>query len=113
MHASLTEPLPIVSDSIDCILSNCVVNLLPLTGKSNLFKEAYRVLKPGGRIVLDDVSLSTSMQFEAHIYTQIVAKKALPDNIRNDLASYVGCIAGAIEVDIYKGLLMEAGLTGI
>jgi arsenite methyltransferase len=52
------------------------------------------------------------MQFEAHAYTQIVAKKALPDNIRNDLASYVGCIAGAIEVDIYKALLMEAGLTG-
>jgi arsenite methyltransferase len=56
VHASLTEPLPIKSDSIDCILSNCVVNLLPMSGKASLFKEIYRVLKPGGRIVLDDAS---------------------------------------------------------
>ena len=56
--------------------------------------------------------LMSDIQFEAHAYMQIVAKKALPDIIRTDLSSYVGCIAGAIEVDIYKGLLMEAGLTG-
>lgn len=56
VQASLTEPLPIASDSIDCILSNCVVNLLPLSGKAALLKEVYRVLKPGGRVVLDDVS---------------------------------------------------------
>ncbi|KAF8813136.1 NAD(P)-binding protein [Phlegmacium glaucopus] len=93
VQALLTEPLPIESNSVDCILSNCVVNLLPFEGKASLLKEVYRILKPGGRIVLDD----------------IVAKKALPEHIKNDLASYVGCIAGAILVDEYKGLLQDAG----
>jgi len=59
VQALLTEPLPLESGSVDCILSNCVVNLLPLEGKANLFKEVYRVLKSGGRIVLDDVRLLT------------------------------------------------------
>ncbi|KAF8909647.1 arsenite S-adenosylmethyltransferase [Gymnopilus junonius] len=95
VNALLTEPLPIESDSVDCVLSNCVVNLLPYDGKANLLKEVHRILKPGGRIVLDD----------------ILAKKHLPDNIKNDLASYVGCIGGAIQVEEYKALLKEAGLT--
>lgn len=60
VQAALAESLPIASNSIDCILSNCVVNLLPLSGKANLLKETHRVLKPGGRIVLDDVSFRES-----------------------------------------------------
>ncbi|KAF8965866.1 NAD(P)-binding protein [Flammula alnicola] len=97
VRAALTEPLPIEPESVDCVLSNCVVNLLPLEGKASLLKEVHRILKPGGRIVLDD----------------IVAKKPLPDNIKNDLAAYVGCIAGAILVDEYKALLKDAGLSNV
>jgi len=55
VKALLTEPLPIQSNSVDCILSNCVVNLLPPEGKASLLKEVTRILKPGGRVVLDDV----------------------------------------------------------
>lgn len=57
VEARLTDPLPINSDSIDCILSNCVINLLPPEGKRTLLKEVCRVLKPGGRVCLDDVSI--------------------------------------------------------
>lgn len=55
IQAHLTEPLPIASESIDCVLSNCVINLLPFSGKASLLKEVYRVLKPGGRVYFDDV----------------------------------------------------------
>ena len=55
VEALLTEPLPIESNSVDCVLSNCVINLLPMEGKASLLKEVHRILKPGGRVVLDDV----------------------------------------------------------
>jgi len=55
VKALLTEPLPIESNSVDIVLSNCVINLLPLEGKALLFKEVTRILKPGGRVVQVDV----------------------------------------------------------
>ncbi|KAF8999331.1 glycoside hydrolase superfamily [Cyathus striatus] len=73
VQTQLTDELPIVSDSVDCIISNCVINLLPLSGKANVLKESFRILKPGGRIVVSD----------------IVAKKELPDDIKNDLTAYI------------------------
>ncbi|KAJ6550279.1 arsenite S-adenosylmethyltransferase [Mycena capillaripes] len=89
----LTETLPISSNSIDCVLSNCVINLLPPSGKNHIFNEIYRVLKPGGRLVLDD----------------ILAKQELPGHIRDDMTQYVGCIAGAVQVHEYQELLNSAG----
>ena len=57
VEALLTEPLPIESNSADCVCSNCVINLLPIEGKASLLKEVNRILKPGGRIVFYDVRL--------------------------------------------------------
>ncbi|KAG6908318.1 hypothetical protein DXG01_005294 [Tephrocybe rancida] len=93
IEASLAEPLPISSTTVDCVLSNCVINLLPQGGKEGALKEVYRILKPGGRVVLDD----------------IVAKRHLPDDIRNDLTAYVNCISGSILIDEYKTILETAG----
>lgn len=95
VQASLAEPLPIASNTIDCVLSNCVVNLLPEGGKESLLKEVYRILKPGGRIVLDD----------------IIAKQPLSDEIRNDLTSYINCISGSIQIEEYKAILQTAGFS--
>ncbi|KAJ7083805.1 S-adenosyl-L-methionine-dependent methyltransferase [Mycena epipterygia] len=93
VECSLTETLPIKSSSIDCVLSNCVINLLPPSGKTHIFGEIYRVLKPGGRLVLDD----------------ILAKEELPARIRDDMKQYVSCIGGAIQVHEYNHLLKAAG----
>ncbi|GLB43152.1 putative ribosomal protein L11 methyltransferase (PrmA) [Lyophyllum shimeji] len=97
VQVSLAEPLPIASNTVDCVLSNCVVNLLPEGGKQALFNQVYRILKPGGRVVLDD----------------ILAKRPLSDEIRNDLTSYINCIAGSIQIEEYKALLQTAGFSDV
>jgi len=97
VQAQLTETLPIETESVDCILSNCVINLLPFDGKAHILKEAHRILKPGGRVVLDD----------------IVAKKPLPVEIKTDLTAYVNCVAGALLVEEYEILLRNAGFVDI
>ncbi|KAK1782333.1 S-adenosyl-L-methionine-dependent methyltransferase [Copromyces sp. CBS 386.78] len=92
IKGSITS-IPVESGIADCIISNCVINLVPEAEKPLVFKEMHRVLKSGGRIAVSD----------------ILAKKPLPEKLRNDIAMYVGCIAGASEKQQYENWLKEAG----
>jgi len=94
-HLATIDKLPLSNASVDCIISNCVINLAP--DKLAVFQEMHRVLKPGGRLAISDIAL----------------KKPLPEEISQDLMAYVGCIAGAILVEDYKRGLMEAGFHAI
>ncbi len=89
------EHIPAADGSVDVIISNCVINLS--LDKQQVFNEAYRVLKPGGRISISDV----------------VATAALPESIKNDLASMAGCIAGAEYVENIRIMLQNAGFENI
>jgi arsenite methyltransferase len=89
------EHLPVADRSADAILSNCVINLSP--DKAAVFREAFRVLRPGGRLAVSDV----------------VALRALPPDIRSDLALYTGCVAGAATVAETEALLQQAGFIAI
>ena len=89
------EHLPVRDGSIDVIVSNCVVNLSP--DKPAVFREAFRVLKPGGRLAISDM----------------VAQGPLPAKLRNDLDSYTGCIGGAAEIPDLERMLSEAGFVDV
>jgi len=89
------EHLPVADASVDVILSNCVINLSP--NKPQVFREAFRVLRPGGRLAISD----------------IVAMATMPEEMRNDLALYAGCIAGAATKAELEALLREAGFDQI
>jgi SAM-dependent methyltransferase len=89
------ENLPIENNSIDVIISNCVVNLAP--DKRRVFEESFRVLKPGGTLMVSD----------------IVLLKELPDFIKNSEHAYTHCIAGAIKKDEYIGAIKEAGFNEV
>jgi len=89
------ENLPVDDNSVDAIISNCVINLAP--DKVKVFKEAYRVLKTGGRLMISDV----------------VLRKPLPDDLKNDKELLVGCISGAILKQDYLELLKKAGFSNI
>ena len=84
-------------ETVDCVISNCVINLLPHEEKIVCFREVYRTLKPGGRFSVSD----------------ILAKKLIPERLVKDLSLYVGCISGASLVSEYEGWLKEAGFEGI
>lgn len=83
-------------ETADCIISNCVINLVPESEKQLVFNECFRLLKPGGRFAISD----------------ILAKTELPSNIKQSMALYVGCIAGASQVADYERYLRAAGFEG-
>jgi len=89
------ENLPIVDNSVDVVISNCVINLSP--DKQQVFNEVYRVLKPGGRLMVSD----------------IVLLKPLPEVIRNSIEAYVACVAGASLKDEYLEAIKTAGFGDI
>jgi len=89
------ENLPVADDTADVIISNCVVNLS--TDKPRVFREAFRVLKPGGRISVSDIVLS----------------KELPEEIVNSVSAYIGCLSGAMLKGEYLKAIEDAGFTGI
>jgi arsenite methyltransferase len=89
------EKLPVEDNSIDVIISNCVINLSP--DKESVFKEGYRVLKSGGRLMVSDLVLA----------------KELPDAIKDSVEAYVGCLAGAIKKDEYLELITMAGFMDV
>ena len=89
------EHLPVADSSIDVIISNCVINLSP--EKLRVYREAFRVLKPGGRLAISDV----------------VTTAPLPDEIRNDLALVGACVGGAATIDDTEASLKKAGFQSI
>jgi len=89
------EEMPLPNDKVDVIISNCVINLS--SDKGQVLREAFRVLKPGGRFAVSDV----------------VAQGELPDDLRADMQAWVGCVAGALEEQEYRRLLTEAGFQDI
>jgi arsenite methyltransferase len=89
------EHLPVEDGLVDVVISNCVINLSP--DKDQVFREIFRVLKPGGRVAVSD----------------IVTQGELPDIIKQNLAAWAGCISGAVDVDVYTRAMEAAGLVGI
>ena len=89
------ENIPLPDASVDVVISNCVINLS--TDKSRVLREAFRVLRPGGRFAVSDV----------------VARGDVPEQVRKSMALWVGCIAGALEENDYRAMLSAAGFSEI
>jgi len=90
-HLATIDKIPLADASVDCVISNCVINLAP--DKPAVFREIARILKPGGRLAVSDIAL----------------KGELPAAVAQNLAAYVGCIAGAIHINAYREGLLAAG----
>ena len=89
------EAIPLPDEAVDVVISNCVINLA--ADKGRVLREAYRVLRPGGRFAVSDV----------------VAQGELPADLRRDMEAWVGCVAGALEEGEYRRLLAEAGFADV
>jgi SAM-dependent methyltransferase/N-acetylglutamate synthase-like GNAT family acetyltransferase len=89
------ENIPLPARSVDVVISNCVISLAP--DKDKVFREVARVLKPGGRMALSD----------------IVSTAEVPQALRNDLTTWLGCLGGALEIETYRDKLERAGMTNI
>ncbi|MDB5291365.1 MAG: eryG [Phycisphaerales bacterium] len=94
-HLATIDRMPLADASVDVVISNCVINLAE--DKAAVFREIYRVLKPGGRVAVSDIAL----------------KQALPPDLARDVMAYVGCVAGAILIDEYVRQLKEAGFAHV
>ena len=94
-HLATIDDLPLDDATVDCVISNCVINLAP--DKPAVFREMARVLKPGGRLAISDIAI----------------KKPLPAELDDDVMAYVGCIAGAISLDDYRRGLEAAGFAHV
>jgi arsenite methyltransferase len=94
-HHATIDRIPLSDASVDCVISNCVINLAP--DKPAVFREIARILKPGGRVAISDIAL----------------KGELPQAIAQSLAAYVGCIAGAIPIAEYREGLLAAGFAHV
>lgn len=94
-HLAKIDQLPLPDNSVDCVISNCVINLAG--DKPAVFREIARVLKPGGRLAVSDIAL----------------KHSLPREIKEDVMAYVGCISGAMLVEDYQRGLLEAGFSNV
>jgi ubiquinone/menaquinone biosynthesis C-methylase UbiE len=89
------EQIPLADESVDLIISNCVINLSP--EKDRVLAEAYRVLKPGGRLAISD----------------IVVQGTVPAEVRHSIELWMGCVAGALEKDEYRDKLRQAGFEAV
>ncbi len=94
-HLATIDASPLEDSSVDCVISNCVINLAP--DKGAVFREIARVLKPGGRLAVSDIAL----------------KRELPTELSEDIMAYVGCIAGAISIAEYRQRLLDAGFSNV